>query len=506
MCVCDNVIFFTPNVSCLIVCISVAEEAARRFALHTIGKVETRTIHSAAFTSINSSTNRTLLEDHDIDKLIIERFSDKLDMFLSQLPSNTPGQIFLKKNIFRKVVFFIRKTLINFLQSKYSLEEWSPHEWWSVYFPAKQFHEKNEHHFTYAMNYKLFYVSRAKELFHLFTQSSNVPDNGGGMHVSTYDTVMKEAQLAAIELPYTAILVDESQDLNACQIDWVATQNKLYNSHVFLVGDPAQSIYSFRGARSQLLLQLSNCEDKLLTVTHRFGRCIANISNTILFCKENSPQTNSTKKDKLWMPYRLQGKPSTKGVVTTKSLLAELIQESKSQVKCDKLKSPVVVLAFTNLELLEICIEQLLSVDNDNNGEMFTHLKIAINGHTEKSDKGAWSNIESKIKDFYQVFIGAETILRFHPWNGNGHQMVTWRDIERDVEDLELTDYSKIVSIINKYGNKSLEIFKQFTRNILKPAYTTTAYDTDVILSTIHGAKVGDSYLNLYILCLFLTK
>jgi hypothetical protein len=52
-----------------------------------------------------------------------------------------------------------------------------------------------------------------------------------------------------------------------------------------------------------------------------------------------------------------------------------------------------------------------------------------------------------------------------------------------------LTDFGKIVSIINKYGETTLEIFENFKTSIIEPNYSTSDDDVDVILSTIHGAK-----------------
>ena len=48
--------------------------------------------------------------------------------------------------------------------------------------------------------------------------------------------------------------MDESQDCDGCQIAWLCSCAR--SRQVFFVGDAAQSIYSFRGAKSQLLMQL----------------------------------------------------------------------------------------------------------------------------------------------------------------------------------------------------------------------------------------------------------
>ncbi len=49
-------------------------------------------------------------------------------------------------------------------------------------------------------------------------------------HVKNYDLEMKRAQLMGLEIPGSLILVDECQDMDGCQVEWVSQQyqyNKL---------------------------------------------------------------------------------------------------------------------------------------------------------------------------------------------------------------------------------------------------------------------------------------
>mmetsp|Transcript_9504 Transcript_9504/g.19151 ORF Transcript_9504/g.19151 Transcript_9504/m.19151 type:complete len:119 (+) Transcript_9504:784-1140(+) len=65
--------------------------------------------------------------------------------------------------------------------------------------------------------------------------------------------MMKRAQLAGGEIPCSILLVD----MDGCQIAWVIRQQvKKFGKQVFAVGDPAQTIYGFRGAKSKFLMQL----------------------------------------------------------------------------------------------------------------------------------------------------------------------------------------------------------------------------------------------------------
>jgi hypothetical protein len=77
------------------------------------------------------------------------------------------------------------------------------------------------------------------------------------LDIRTYDIEVKRAQLFQLEIPGTILLVDESQDMDGCQVDWVARQQVGFGAHVYVVGDPAQTIYGFRQAKSQHLMDLN---------------------------------------------------------------------------------------------------------------------------------------------------------------------------------------------------------------------------------------------------------
>jgi hypothetical protein len=141
------------------------------------------------------------------------------------------------------------------------------------------------------------------------------------VNVGTFDSVLYFAQLNRLQIVSTALLVDESQDLTACQIDWFSQQQD-HGTQLFFVGDAAQSIYSFRGARSKLLIMLGKKRvglnvttdpdrpivDLELTKSFRFGANIAAAANTILFAKHKSTQTATrSNREKHWRPYRLVG-------------------------------------------------------------------------------------------------------------------------------------------------------------------------------------------------------
>lgn len=72
-------------------------------------------------------------------------------------------------------------------------------------------------------------------------------------NVRTFDIDMKKAQLRQLRIPSSVLLVDESQDMDECQVAWIASQ-KQFGTHIFFVGDSAQCIYGFRGAKSSYVI------------------------------------------------------------------------------------------------------------------------------------------------------------------------------------------------------------------------------------------------------------
>ena len=151
----------------------------------------------------------------------------------------------------------------------------------------------------------------------------------------TFDIETKKAQLKGLRIPASVLLVDECQDLDEAQVEWIQGQ-KEYGTHIYFVGDSAQSIYGFRGAKSANVMKL-DCLDTQMTKSWRFGKDIARVANIPLFAKEKSIQTTQNLgKYRLWIPYRIEGARCEKDCdddmlirgVTTKSLL-----ENRQQFK-----------------------------------------------------------------------------------------------------------------------------------------------------------------------------
>ena len=141
-----------------------------------------------------------------------------------------------------QVLFYIRKTLDNFCRNRFmSMEEFLKGEYNTTYYPATLWHQrapgvKREAPDGIPKDCEDFYTTCAKEIWEtLMTDGKLV----------TFDSVVKRVQLNKYYMDCTALLVDESQDLDAAQIDWLVQQALDHKTKVWFVGDAAQTIYSF---------------------------------------------------------------------------------------------------------------------------------------------------------------------------------------------------------------------------------------------------------------------
>jgi hypothetical protein len=68
--------------------------------------------------------------------------------------------------------------------------------------------------------------------------------------VRSFSLKVKRAQLLQPVILGTLLLVelvDEAQDMDECQVDWVTKQHTSHQAQLYVVGDAAQSIYYFQG-------------------------------------------------------------------------------------------------------------------------------------------------------------------------------------------------------------------------------------------------------------------
>ena len=364
-----------------------------------------------------------------------------------------------------------------------------------VYYPALQWHDRKSRQLPPAPEgvpplsekIKQFYLMQAKKIWALLDD----PDDT----LSTHSSVMKQAQLKKLAIPGTFLLVDEVQDLNPCQLDWFIQQHK-QGTHVFFVGDLAQQIYSFRGAKCGPLLDYTHAQDLELTASFRFGENIATIANAILFSKLKSKQTSvkdagfrSANKQRLWRPYVLKGQALGAGQVGWQlSAEAETAQPACSLMDG---RGKVTLLARANHTLMKTCLPRVLASLEP--GKAL--LKVAVNGKGQGSGLGKWNVIIREVGHFATLWdLSGPTVdldrkkagtLPFEEFQGETD--LTWDGARDIIEEQELGKFRAVLAIVEQYKGGTRDAMAKFKEHVLDKKYTQE--EADVVLSTVHSAK-----------------
>jgi DNA helicase II / ATP-dependent DNA helicase PcrA len=121
------------------------------------------------------------------------------------------------------------------------------------------------------------------------------------MLIHTYHLLNNNASaLNTVRNRYKYILVDEFQDINKVQFEILKLISSP-NNNIFVVGDEDQSIYGFRGARPDFLLQFEeyfpNVVKIVLDVNYRSTKNIISSANKLI-------KNNSNRYDKIIKPNR----------------------------------------------------------------------------------------------------------------------------------------------------------------------------------------------------------
>jgi superfamily I DNA/RNA helicase len=295
-------------------------------------RFEARTLHSCAMMLLSHARGEDDYKEEEVENKVIgeEELKDEIQKLsqreirdflgpcfreISRMardasgnsnPQNRSRQIQSSMESFaeKQIVFFLYKTLVQFCHSHDSLEMFCVRtRWRRNYYPAEKYHREG---MGKAAGFSPLIYGTPEGLAWYADQANRLWKMLG--KVRNCDLEMKRAQLMKLEIPGTLILVDECQDMDACQVAWVSQQYQQHSKKLlYLVGDAAQTIYSFRGAKSQYMMELPHpATDCTLTTSWRFGPSIAQMANVILFCKEHCPQTHGTKQ-KTWQPYRVTG-------------------------------------------------------------------------------------------------------------------------------------------------------------------------------------------------------
>lgn len=272
------------------------------------------------------------------------------------------------------------------------------------------------------------------------------------MLLRTYYLLSQNKQaLEMVRQVYKYILVDEFQDINRVQFEVLKLMSNP-NNNIFVVGDEDQSIYGFRGARPDFLLQFEEyfqgTEKILLDINYRSKKEIIDVSNKLI--EKNVSRYDKTIKCN-------QGEGAIVNYITPKDSEDEAIQIGKEileEIKKDYVEySDFAVIYRTNIQsraLVDVFMDMRIPFtikdsivtiyDHWAARDILSYLKIAIKQNTNED----WIRIINKPfryisrdnlnqvkedKDFISALI---TKCNLHP-----KQVKTVNDLDIDISYLK---------------------------------------------------------------------
>jgi superfamily I DNA/RNA helicase len=498
--------------------------------------IDARTLHSCAHRALaplighnfpDSETRQRIFDEKDVKAWIVQESQGRIDEFLQDCfleidcrRSELSKKEEAKERAREQVEFFLFKTLKQFCQQETSRERFGIglNNRNRDYHPARLFHEETQLGFDKAIySRKLhFYANQACRLWDLV-----VKDN-----IVSQDFQMKRAQLLGLRIPGTLLLVDESQDMDGCQVSWSAKQQVGLGTHVYVVGDAAQTIYSFRGAKSKSLMALEVDKDCLLTASWRFGDAIARTANCILFSKHMSAQTEVDwdGRFKTWYPYRIKVGVPRDDRVTQRSLLPqwreleqltliaraniglmfkilELFGSLPSEADASKPESPTNVKldpeskrnvdkheSWSDVKAENADIHMSVTGVGDSAALPQEFPKIHINSG-RSSGIHIWKKIMNEVEVIYDLYQagGAGMSLPRHLFPEFKGQKLHWESFGEECTRRDLIPYLSTYTFVEHYKTRTLQAMESFRTHVIERQVEAT--EADIILTTCHSAK-----------------
>lgn len=369
------------------------------------------------------------------------------------------------------------------------------------------------------------------------------------MLIKTYHLLSTNKQaLELVRNVYKYILVDEFQDINKVQFEVLKLISNP-NNNIFVVGDEDQSIYGFRGARPDYLLQFEEyfhgTEKIVLDINYRSQKEIIDISNKLI-------EKNISRYDKTIKCHRGDG--GTVKYIMPKDSEDEAIQIGKEileEIKKDYVEySDFAIIYRTNIQaraLVDVFMDMRIPFtikdsivtiyDHWAARDILSYLKISVRQHTNED----WIRIINKPfryisrdnlnqiredKDFVNALI---TKCNLHP-----KQVKTINDLEIDINYLKhqcpqdaisyirtTLDYDKyileyctnrkikangLIEILNEIESSAsnFESIEEYLSHIekVKQELSENHHNKEmdgVVFTTMHSAK-GLEFRNVYII------
>ncbi len=224
------------------------------------------------------------------------------------------------------------------------------------------------------------------------------------MLVKTYQLLVENKQaLERVRNVYKYILVDEFQDINKVQFECLKIMANP-NNNIFIVGDEDQSIYGFRGARPDFLLQFEkyfeNTNKILLDINYRSKKEIIEISNRLIEKNTNRFNKNirCSQEGKGNVNYIIPDDSEEEAALIGKEIIEEVKKDYMEYtdfaiIYRTNIQSRALVDVFMDMRIPFVVKDTIATIyDHWAAKDILAYLKIALNPNSNKE----WVRIINK--------------------------------------------------------------------------------------------------------------
>ena len=268
------------------------------------------------------------------------------------------------------------------------------------------------------------------------------------MLLRTYELLNTNKQaLEMVRNVYKYILVDEFQDINKVQFEVLKLMSNP-NNNIFVVGDEDQSIYGFRGARPDFLLQFeqifTGTKKILLDMNYRSQKEIIDVSNKLI--QKNMSRYDKTIKcnrgDGGIVKYLIPKDSEDEAIQIGKEILEEIKNDyveysDFAVIYRTNIQSRALVDVFMDMRIPFTIKDSIVTIyDHWAAKDILSYLKISVRKNTNED----WIRIINKpfryvsrdninqVKDEKDFINGLITKCNLHP-----KQVKTINDLDIDI-------------------------------------------------------------------------
>ncbi len=226
------------------------------------------------------------------------------------------------------------------------------------------------------------------------------------MLVKTYYLLLENKEaLERVRSVYKYILVDEFQDINKVQFECLKLMANP-NNNIFVVGDEDQSIYGFRGARPDFLLEFeeyfSNTKKILLDINYRSKESIISIANRLIEKNSNRYEKvikcNQEEEEEGKVTYITPDDSEEEAVFIGKQILEEVKKDyveytDFAVIYRTNIQSRALVDVFMDMRIPFVVKDSIVTIyDHWAAQDILSYLRIALNPNSNKD----WLRIINK--------------------------------------------------------------------------------------------------------------